>query len=177
MSDIETGRLVLRLVSLAGLAATAARDADACHRLIGRNLPEAWFDDAWVYELRLSQWKDDPAYAPWSIRAMICKTTGGIVGSINCHDKPQPFAHEDETGLVVELGYTVFAPFRRRGFASEAIGGITAYARSRGVRWLRLSVSPDNAPSQALAKKLGAEKIGTQFDDIDGPEDVLLAEL
>ena len=177
MIDIETDRLILRLVPLAGLAATAAKDAETCRRLIGRSLPKAWFEDAWVFDLRLNQWKDDPDYAPWSIRAMILKETGDIVGSINCHDKPLAFEHDGETGPMIEMGYTVFGPFRRQGIATEAINGLAAMARQKSVRWVRLSISPANEASLALARKLGAIKIGTQVDDIDGPEDVFLCAL
>ena len=177
MIDIETDRLMLRLVPLAGLAATAAKDAEACRRLIGRNLPSEWFEHAWVYEMRLNQWKDDPDYAPWSIRSIILKDTGDVVGSINCHDKPQAFEHEGESGQMIEMGYSIFEPYRRQGIAHEAILGLAGVARAKGVRFLRLSISPDNQASQALAKKLGAEKIGTQIDDIDGLEEVFLARL
>lgn len=177
MIDIETDRLMLRLVPLAGLAATAAKDEKACHRLIGRNLPAAWFEDAWVFDMRLNQWKGDPDYAPWSIRAIILKETGEVAGSMNCHDKPQAFEHEGEAGLMIEMGYSIFEPFRRRGIASEAIQGLADVARAKGVRFLRLSISPGNEASQALAKKLGAVKIGTQIDDIDGLEEVFLARL
>ena len=177
MIDIETDRLMLRLVPLAGLAATAAKDEEACHRLIGRNLPADWFENAWVFEMRLNQWKADPDYAPWSIRAIILKETGDVAGSINCHDKPKAFEHEGEAGPMIEMGYTIFEPFRRQGIASEAILALAGIARTKGVRFLRLSISPENEASQALAKKLGAEKIGTQIDDIDGLEEVFLARL
>lgn len=177
MSDIETDRLILRLVPLAGLAATAAKDRDACRRLIGSTLPGQWFDNAWVSELRLGQWKEDPDYAPWSIRAIALKATGGIVGNINCHDKPQPFEHRGHFAPAVEFGYTVFEPHQRQGYALEAIAGLSAFAAHLGVRWVRLSIGPGNGPSLALARKLGAEKIGTQYDDRDGPEDIYLFEI
>jgi RimJ/RimL family protein N-acetyltransferase len=175
--DIETDRLVLRLVPLAGLAATASGDRAACHRLIGAQLPEAWFDDAWVSDLRLHQWKEDRDYAPWSIRAIALKATRQIVGTINCHDKPQPFEHRGSVAPFIEMGYTIFDPHRRKGYAFEAITGLCAFAAHHGVRWVRLSISPGNAPSRALAAKLGATQIGTQYDDRDGPEDVFLFEI
>lgn len=177
MTDIETARLLLRLVPLAGLAATAAKDAAACSRLIAPGLPEAWFEDAWVFDLRFNQWKDDPAYAPWSIRAMVLKETGEIAGSINCHDRPQAFEHGGGYGLMIEMGYSVFDAHRRRGIAHEAIMGLAGFARTEGVRWVRLSISPGNQASLALARKLGAVKIGSQIDEIDGPEDVYLVEV
>jgi RimJ/RimL family protein N-acetyltransferase len=33
-------------------------------------------------------------------------------------------------------------------------------------------VAPDNAPSQAIIRKLGFEFRGQQIDEIDGPEDI-----
>ncbi len=176
MIDIETPRLLLRLVPLAGLAATAAKDADACRRLIGRSLPDDWFEDAWVSDLRLKQWKQDPDYAPWSIRAIVLRETGEIVGNINCHDKPEVLEHDGRSGSVVEMGYAIFLPHRRKGYAREAVQGLSDFARRYGVTWIRLSISPENEASLALARSLGAVKIGTQIDEIDGPEDIFLFE-
>ncbi len=177
MNDIETDRLILRLVPLAGLAATAAKDAETTQRLIGLKLPDDWFEESWVSELRLNQWKDDPEYGPWSIRAIALKSTGQIVGNFNCHDRPRPFQFQDETGLAIEMGYTIFAPWRRQGIAFEMINAFMAHARQHNVRWVLLSISPENQPSLAFARKLGAEKIGSQIDEKDGPEDIFLIEL
>ena len=177
MSDIETARLVLRLVPLAGLAATENKDIETARRLIGTSLSGEWFENAMWAGLRLRQWQDDPHYAPWSIRAITLKDAGTIVGSINCHDQPQPFEHSGETGLMIELGYAIFTPWRRQGIAAETFAAMADFARHANVRWVRLSVSPDNQASLALAKKMGANKIGSQIDDIDGPEDVFLLEL
>ena len=175
MIDIETKRLILRLVPLAGLAATAAKDRKAARDIIGTSLSEAWFDEAWVSELRLKQLQDDSAYAPWSIRAIALKQSGEIAGNMNCHHRPMPFIYDGETSLAVEIGYTIFAPWRRKGIAYEAITGFTAWAATQGVKRIVLSIAPQNAPSQALARKLGAIKIGHQIDEKDGPEDIFLA--
>lgn len=177
MIDIATPRLILRLVPLAGLAATAARDVGAASRVISPTLNSEWFDMDWVAGLRQRQWQDDAQYAPWSIRAITLKSTGEVVGSINCHDRPKPFRYNDAEGLAVELGYTLFSSWRRMGYASEAFAAIAAFAAKSDVRWIVLSISPDNEPSQALAKKMGAYKVGSHIDEIDGPEDILLLEL
>ena len=168
---------MLRLVPLAGLAATAAGDREACHRLIGARLPEDWFEEDWVHEQRFNQWKADPGFAPWSIRALILRDTGDIIGNINCHGNPLPFIHGGQSGMMVEMGYSVFGPWRRRGFATEAIRGLSDFAQRHGVRWVRLSISPTNEASLQLAQKLGAAKIGSQLNDTDGPEDVYLFRL
>ena len=78
---------------------------------------------------------------------------------------------------MIEAGYTVFKPWRRRGIAAEATLGLANFAREFGVRWIRLSISPENVPSLGLARKMGAYKIGSQIDDIDGPEDIYLLDI
>ncbi len=173
MIDIETQRLILRLVPLEGLEATALQDMDAARRIIG-NVPDCWFDESWVSELRVNQWRADPTYAPWSIRAITLKATGEIAGNMNCHAQPMLFEYNGERGPAVEMGYTVFEPWRRQGLAHEAVTAMMAWAALHGVRWVILSISPGNEASLALARKLGAHQIGSQIDERDGPEDIYL---
>ena len=45
-------------------------------------------------------------------------------------------------------------------------------AERHGVRRFVVSVSPDNLASQRVVAKLGFRKVGQQFDEIDGVEDV-----
>ncbi len=177
MTDIQTERLNLRLVPLTGLAATAAKDRAAARRIIGEKLPDVWFDEAWVSELRLKQWTDDPGYGPWSIRAVGLRHTGEIIGNMNCHHVPMPFMLHGESTIAVELGYTIFEPWRRRGFALEAIRGFATWAFTQGVQAFVLSVAPDNTASLELAGKLGAKKIGSKVDKVNGPEDIYFARI
>ena len=177
MINIQTERLNLWLVPLSGLAATAAKDRAAARRIISSKLPEIWFDEAWVSELRLKQWTDDPSYAPWSIRAIVFRETGEIIGNMNCHHVPMPFVLHGSTTVAVEMGYTIFEPWRRRGFAWEAIKGFTCWAAARGLEAMVLSIASSNTASLRLAEKLGAEKIGSKVDDVNGPEDIYFARL
>lgn len=177
MRDIETDRLILRLVPLAGLAATAARDIDACRRIIGARIPDDWLGDSWVAEQRLGQWTQDPAFAPWSIRAIALKETGEIVGYIGAHDKPRPYYHAGRSDTLVEIGYAIFPSWRRQGLAREAAAGFMEFARRSAVRWVRLSIAPGNVASLALARSLGAAYITRIGDSDDGPEDLYLVDL
>lgn len=174
MTDIETERLNLRLVPLAGLAATAAKDLAACRNILGLSLNDEWLEESWVAELRLRQWTDNPAYGPWSIRAIGLKETGDVIGNINCHHVPMRFQLREKTCIAVEIGYTIFGAWRRQGFATEAIHGLALWAETIGVEAIILSVSPGNAPSRSLAAKLGAAQIGSQIDDIHGPQDIFI---
>lgn len=170
MNDILTERLVLRLVPLAALAATAQRNLAAAEKVLGVALPQAWLEEDWVFQLRHDQWLEEPAYAPWSIRAIVLKATGEVVGNINCHHKPMPFVMNGQQTAGVEIGYTIFEPHRRKGYATETIKAFTGWAGQLGVSTFILSISPNNEASLALARKFGAEEIGRQMDERDGEE-------
>lgn len=177
MSDIETPRLLLRLLPLEALAATIERDREAVERLLGLAVPQDWLAEAWLAEMRFEQWQDDPPYAPWSIRAIALKETGQMLGHMNCHDRPRPDLLEGRAPNGIELGYTIFEPHRRRGYAFEAITGYMGWAAARGVDNVVLSISPDNQASLALAGKFAIEHIGSHIDEIDGYEDIYLIRL
>ena len=177
MSDIETPRLILRTVPLAGLAAITSGDMATSRRLLGDRLTDDWCSDEDIAELRLRQCTQTPSYLPWSIRAMILKDTGEVVGKINAHTEPLLFQNQGETGLAIELGYAVFPPWRRRGFATEAARGFAGFARNNGVKWVCLSISPRNSGSLGVARHLGMVRIDSGVAAPDGPEDVFLAEL
>ena len=74
----------------------------------------------------------------------------------------------------MELGYFVMPDRRRQGFAEEAAFGMMDWAaRAHGVRRFVVSINPQNAPSVAMARKLGFAKIGSHIDELDGYEDIL----
>lgn len=55
-----------------------------------------------------------------------------------------------------ELGYHIYKPFRRRGYALEACQAIVKYGfETLELPEIRLNTSTSNAASQALAEKLG----------------------
>ncbi|MDP2675436.1 MAG: GNAT family N-acetyltransferase [Dehalococcoidia bacterium] len=133
----------------------------------GFKLAEGWPDphDERFLRLRLRQMREDAAVQPWLVRAMVPRDRErGMLGHIGFHGPP------DERGMA-EMGYTVLPPFRRRGYALEAARGMMDWTlREHGVRLFRLSISPDNAPSLAMAAKMGFRQVGEQIDDEDGLE-------
>jgi [ribosomal protein S5]-alanine N-acetyltransferase len=114
----------------------------------------------------------DPHARPWLLRFMVLRqetpanaTRGDAprtaVGLIGFHGPP------DEEGRA-EIGYAVFAPFRRQGYAREAVSGLLEWARRRrGVHRFLASIAPDNEPSMRLALGLGFRQIGAQVDEND----------
>lgn len=62
---------------------------------------------------------------------------------------------------VVEVGYSTRMPFRRRGYATEAVGALTHWALGRSeVRCVRAETSRDNVGSIGVLSKLGYSKVG-----------------
>lgn len=107
---------------------------------------------------------EGPASEPWLVRAIVRKEDNKMVGHIGFHGPP------DEDGIA-EIGYTIEAEHRRRGYALEAIEALLDWARqTHGGTRFRASVGPWNEPSLALVRKLGFVQVGVQWDDRDGEE-------
>jgi len=108
----------------------------------------------------------DPEYGPWAVRLLLLKPALETIGHIRFHSRPNDGA--------VELGYVVFTPWRRQGFATEAAEAVMCWAvQQHGVRRFVASVRPDNEASQRMVAKLGFRKVGQQLDEVDGVEDIL----
>ena len=128
-------------------------------------LPAGWpGEDEHFLGLRLQQMREDPSQQPWLVRGMVLQhPERPMIGHIGFHGRPD--------GGAAEMGYTVMPEFRRRGYAVEAANGLMDWAsREHGVRRFIISISPNNAPSLALAAKFGFRQIGTQMDEEDGLE-------
>ncbi|CAN5181173.1 hypothetical protein BH10PSE7_BH10PSE7_11860 [soil metagenome] len=173
MRDIVSERLILRLLPVAALKAGVAGDLARMSSAVGCTVPPSWNELAWLAAMRLEQLRADPAYLAWSIRAIILRESQEIAGYVNFHERPGVHGFTG-TKNTVEFGYAILGPFRRRGFAEETVRRLIDWARSRAAENFVFSISPGNAASLALARKLGARKIGTQTDERDGPEDVYL---
>lgn len=129
------------------------------------DVPDGWArEEQWLLQYRLDQIGRDPSAEPWLVRAITLRDTRTMVGHAGFHGPP------DERGYV-EIGYTVFEPFRRRGFAREAAVALLTWAGAQpDVRGFRASVSPHNEPSSSLVRTLGFVQTGVQWDEIDGEE-------
>jgi ribosomal-protein-alanine N-acetyltransferase len=87
-----------------------------------------------------------------------------VIGSVGFHGRP------NEDGQV-EIGYHVEPGFRRRGFATEAVRALLAWAAAEhGITRFRASVAPSNEPSLAVVMRLGFRQTGVRWDELDGQE-------
>jgi RimJ/RimL family protein N-acetyltransferase len=72
---------------------------------------------------------------------------------------------------MLEIGYRIEPGYRRRGYATEAVQALMAWASSaHGIHRFRASVSPDNTPSLKLIHRFGFHQTGQQWDEVDGLE-------
>lgn len=163
--DITTERL--RLVSLSPTVISAllrgARDEAEAEAGFEIPLEFPTEPDRDVLDMRLTQMTEDPAAQEWLMRAMLKAGSDEMIGHIGFHGPP-------DEGFA-ELGYTVFPDHRRKGYAIEGARALMAWAgQTHGVRRFRLSISPSNEPSLAMAAKMGFDRVGEQMDEIDGLE-------
>ena len=163
--SILTRRLELVSLSPAFLLAVLGGRDEVDAALLDARLPREW-DQRTLrnFAYRSDQLAAEPAQQPWLLRAMVERTPARcFAGYINFHDPP------NETGIA-EIGYTVLPDFRRRGYAEEAARAMISWAAQQGATTIRASIAPTNAPSLALAAKLGFVQTGSQWDDEDGEE-------
>lgn len=171
LAPIRTPRLSLESMSIPFMEALARKDVEAASHDAGAEVP-LWMAEELEHFLkfRLAQLSADPSIRQWLGRAIVFVGEDGdrhVVGSIGFHGPP------DSEGRL-EIGYSIDPPYRRRGFASEAIGALLDWAHARyGIDRFVASISPGNQASLRLASHFGFKQVGEQMDDIDGLEYVL----
>ena len=176
-TTIQTERLDLVPMTPAFLEASLAGDGCAAEALLGLTIPPDWLVQTALMQVRRDDLRADPVLQPWLLRAVGLRHQRTMIGHIGFHSRPGPTYLQELAPGGVELGYTIFAPYRRQGYAYEACAALMEWAhREHGVTRFVVSISPDNAPSLGLARKLGFRRVGAHVDQEDGPEDIFLRE-
>lgn len=171
MQEIITSRLFLRLMTEDFLKASLCEDQKTADSLIGFQVSQDWFAEKKLIKRRMDDYLADEEYSSWGLHAIGLRKSLEMVGHIGFHTRPNPEYLQSIAPNAIEIGYTIFLPHRRQGFAEEAIYGLLNWAIKRQpLDSFIASVSPDNLPSTALVKKLGFEKISEQIDEVDGLE-------
>jgi [ribosomal protein S5]-alanine N-acetyltransferase len=171
---IHSERLDLVSLTPEFMQAILRHEIAEAERLLGVPLPADWSDCERLLSLRLAQLEADPAIQPWLLRAIVCRNDRLMIGRIGFHEAPGPPHLQQVSPGAAEFGFEVFESFRRQGFAREASLALMQWAtQTHGVTRFVLTIRPDNAPSQALAARMGFKRIGEHIDEIDGLEDIL----
>ncbi|MGZ3426809.1 MAG: GNAT family N-acetyltransferase [Polyangia bacterium] len=158
---VFTGRLEL-VAATAALARAAAGSAEALGRLLECEVPRGWppelmkdHEADWAQQL-----EDDPTLAGWSAWYIVQVKPAVLVGSIGLSGRP------DADGCV-ECGYALLPKYQRKGYATEAMGGLIDWAFSQeGVRRIRAHTYRHLTASIRVLEKNGLSHVG----DGDEPE-------
>ncbi|MEV6302079.1 GNAT family N-acetyltransferase [Actinoplanes sp. NPDC051861] len=155
-------------LSPAALAALVDGDLDAASTAAGHPLTPYLVDENWLWRIRLDDIAGNPQAADWIARAAIAEPDGIVVGHGGFHGPP------DADG-VVEVAYSVDPALRRRGYARAMLGELLRRAdEDPAVTAVRASIRPDNVGSRATIAGFGFKKVGEQWDQEDGLEDVYI---
>lgn len=170
-ATIQSERLDLILLTPDFFSACLRHDNAEAERILGIPPHPELFLREELLARRLAQCHEEPAYAPWTLRGIVLRETGEMVGHIGFHTEPNPDYLAQTAPHALEFGYTVYTPYRRRGIAEEACRALMGWAAQQpGVERFVLSIGPENVPSLGLAAKLGFMHISEWMDEVDGLE-------
>ena len=174
-SPIVTERLLLVPMTVPFLEASLVGDLSSATALLSATVPTEWLSEQPFVALRLRQLRRDPHLQPWLLRAIIHRAGNTMIGHIGCHDRPGAAYLRPYAPAGVEIGYTIFPPYRRQGYAREALAGLMHWAtEERKVTQFVLSISPRNEPSRRIAHHFGFVSKGLVEDEEDGPETIFV---
>jgi RimJ/RimL family protein N-acetyltransferase len=167
----EAGSIGLLPMTPAFLEALLADRRDEAERLLGIPLfaeyPSA--GERRYLTMRLRQMYEDPRFETWCPYAT---ALGGQMVGHGGYNGP-PGDNAAQAPDAIEVGYAIFAPYRGCGYATEAARMLMDMAEERAnVRHFVLAISPTNAPSLAIARKLGFLRTGERMVDERGLEHV-----
>jgi len=112
---------------------------------------------------RMGRWHDreralDPPLGLWAIVPLLPRPgSGQPVGTIPL----VPLADADGPTGLVEIGWHLHPRYQGQGLATEAAGAVLAAAAQAGIGQVLALTDLDNAPSQAVAARLGMRDEGT----------------
>ena len=147
--DLRSERLVLvRQTREAVLALLSGED---CGLLLAEGYPHADTLDG----LRLGVEHGDPDWSQQGGWFVTLKEDGRVIGDCGTH------GGVDDEGRV-EIGYGLAAPWRGRGYGTEAVTALVDWSAGRpGVRVVEASVEVGNETSRRLLSRLGFTLVDT----------------
>jgi RimJ/RimL family protein N-acetyltransferase len=160
---IAAPRLDLAVLPGALLDACLAGDLAAARKHADFLVPDD-FDtaDEWI-GLRRAQVLADPAWEPWSLRAMVLRDQRRMVGFTSFHGPPG--INSLDAPDAAEIGYTVFPAHQSRGFATETARAMMGWAtQTHGIHRFISSIEPTNFPSLRVVEKLGFQPLNLILD-------------
>jgi RimJ/RimL family protein N-acetyltransferase len=87
--------------------------------------------------------------------------SGSLVGFVEAHAHGGPGELSGVDAGEANLSYGVYPAFRRRGYASRAVGLACDLLAGQGFAGAVIRVDPDNGRSLGVARKCGFDSVGT----------------
>jgi len=172
VATIRSERLELVSISPDFIDALLAERREDAETEASLKLPDDWPDahDSGFLRFRLRQMRERPEIQEWFVYAVVLRDAERpMIGHAGFHGPPGVNAVKAPD--AVEVGYSVFEPYRRRGYATEVVRALIDWAsREHGIQHFVASISPENDPSLALVRRLGFEQTGRHWDEEDGEE-------
>ncbi|MFJ4295700.1 GNAT family N-acetyltransferase [Curtobacterium sp. NPDC089689] len=118
----------------------------------------------WLWAIREPQVREHPDDLDWIARPVFVDDVEEPVAVAGFHAAPSADGS-------VEISYEVVPAHRGSGLATRAAALLVEEARASGaVRTVVASVSPTNAASLRIVRRLGFEQVAVVEDPDDGPE-------
>lgn len=129
-------------------------DKPALAAALNATVPDDWPVSPEVQPLFRDLLKDDPGAAGWLGYAAVLRSERVVVGDIGFLGPP------DASGCV-EIGYSVLAARRGRGYAVEMVEILTLWAfKDDRVHRIVAHTDPDNPASMRILEKNGFQRAG-----------------
>lgn len=161
-TSLATSRLELFVLERTFLEAFVTNRAELS-RLIAHSVPDEWPVAPELVPFVLRQIDSSPQSANWLPWGIVDLQTGTLIGDAGFKGAP------DDCGSC-EIGYSIIPTFRRRGYATEAVGAILNWVRQiPEIRTIRAEALESNPSSQRVLEKHGFLLAGTY----DNPEEGL----
>jgi RimJ/RimL family protein N-acetyltransferase len=158
---VRTPRLELRPLGAAAVDALLAGDEPRLRRLTGARFrepaPPPYMAEALpVVRDRL---RAHPEEAPWWNWLVVERESAEAVGSV-------AFGGPVGADGAVLVGYAIYGEYEGRGFATEAVKAMVAWAFGRpGVREVRALAPVWNTPALRVAENVGMRPVASEEDD------------
>lgn len=148
----------LRLIPCSADVARAAVEggAESVSRALGMEVHPSWPppDLLEILPSHLEEVEADPAAAVWGVWLVLDAGGRQLLGDVGFKGAPRDGA--------VELGYGISPPFRRRGYASEAVEALIGWAAEQaGVQRIIASCFTENLASQAVLRGTGFQLVAS----------------
>lgn len=167
----ETGRLLIRELTLEDMGQIRKEPGDRKE------------DQVFYTKDKLEAYiRNQYGFYQYGIWAVIEKQSNILVGLAGLADRVDEAVRVDEADRVneadradesdrmdesvrLELGYHIFEPYRRNGYAAEACREILAYADEWIGRRIWAETASDNQASVSLIKKLGFQFVNQRYNE------------